>query len=783
MRFAVKLSLLGLMLFFLQILVSGLFPPQIPQEVLRLQEYLAAGVDIVYLGDSTLFYPIGQVTTGELLQEIVPEYRVGEISHAAYNLDLYLHYVRYILRGDSRPHTIIIPINMRSFSPEWDLRPGYQFTKVKKMLNMGLWFSRVFARPLEILGFYEPPIDQKIFLDTPVYRGDEPVGTVRDFEDTVEPDAKTAQGDTGFVYHDALPSDEDEEAVRQALIYRYMYRLKPGQRQLQAAFEIAELARDTDVQVLFYITPINVQQGERFLGEPFVETLNENAALVESLVEYREARILDLSTDLEAFAFVDMEHLREVGKEHVATRLAQAIRSMEGEGVSTQDTPETPPISPSAAARPSSTPVATATTTPVPTLTPTATVSATVSASATPTPSPSLTLTLAPVTNGAVLEARYLFRSTPEGGDYPVDIYRLRYRTRDLEDQLVELEADLFVPYVNAATSFPILVHAAGTTGIGDGCAPLDERPDERNWGNYRLHSLAYAAQGYMVILPNGLGFDDPDRIHPYFIAELKAHVLLDAARAVYDFAERPAADGVLAAPEQAVFFMGYSSGGHAAFAARDWAEDYAPELAVKGVIGFGPTTNVETLMKEDAVFSPYTVYAYRTFYGADIIEVEDVFLPQWVEGFESDVLTKCVDDIFDYYSRSTRDMYTPEFREILFGDRLGQEYPAFAQALATNSAGLRGESSIPVLILQGTGDTVVTPDSQRTFREQLCARGARVTYLEYAAVAHVNIRWNSFGDVLSWMQRIGQGSAPESDCAALEEQPEPEAELLAQEK
>ena len=39
------------------------------------------------------------------------------------------------------------------------------------------------------------------------------------------------------------------------------------------------------------------------------------------------------------------------------------------------------------------------------------------------------------------------------------------------------------------------------------------------------------------------------------------------------------------------------------------------------------------------------------------------------------------------------------------------------------------------------------------------------VTYLEYAAVAHAQIRWVSFGDTLSWMGRISEGETPETDC------------------
>ena len=56
--------------------------------------------------------------------------------------------------------------------------------------------------------------------------------------------------------------------MARALIYRYMGGLKPDQRQLQAMLQIAELGHENNIQILFYITPVNYQQGQRFLGQP-----------------------------------------------------------------------------------------------------------------------------------------------------------------------------------------------------------------------------------------------------------------------------------------------------------------------------------------------------------------------------------------------------------------------------------------------------------------------------------------------------------------------------------
>lgn len=864
--FAVRFGAFALLLVVLQFLVSALFPAPIPEEIVRLDEHLAAGADVVYLGDSTLFHPVGEVTTGEIVQEMLPDHRVAEVSHPAYGLDLYLSYVQYIVRQERRPQAIVLPINMRSFSPEWDRRPGYQFEKEKKVLFLGPRLARMLARPLEILGAFEPDITQEAFLETTVYNGETPVGTVRDFESLADEDVAGAlAGDGGFAYHDALPSEGDEEALEKALVYYYMYPLSEDHRKLQAMLKIARLCQENELDVIFYIAPINYQQGEKVLGSAFRGRLAENVDVVNRTLVSASApgaagsehvTLLDLSRGLEAYAFVDMEHLQETGKAYVAEQLASV---MVQPGSLVEAAEGLPEIASTPEAKPTAT-APQATQTPVPTAvqstqsltltqhqreypasrTPTATrtgVRWTSTALAAPveTPRPSIsataTVTFTPVSTvpfelieevgprpGTVTRADYVAYFEPSG-KYPVDMLRMRFRTTDVfyqadrehradeRAQLVEVRADVYIPRVpeagtqlgdptlrgpmlhgadstprgvdaTATSSFPVLAYAPGTTGLDDGCAPLNEQVRQRNWGNYHGHALAYAAQGYVVVLPNWLGFDSPEvsggpeRIHPYFIAESQAYVLLDAARAVYDLYNGSwlevvddQAEGEPAQPSRAVFLMGYSSGGHAILAGKDYAIRYAPDLVVKGVIGHGPTANVETLMREDAVFSPYIVHAYREFYGSEVIDPADVFAPRWIDTFEADVLSKCVDDIFNYYSRSARDMYSPGFRTILYGDRLAQEFPLFAEKLKENYAGVSGGAHIPVLILQGTGDTVVTPPSQKKFMGDLCAMGTSVTYLEYSAVPHTEIRWASFSDTLAWMRGIAQGVAPRSDC------------------
>jgi len=387
------------------------------------------------------------------------------------------------------------------------------------------------------------------------------------------------------------------------------------------------------------------------------------------------------------------------------------------------------------------------------------------------------------VTAGAVLDARFLERVTATAinqasalfypadnlldAAYDVDIYRLSVQSTTETGAPIDLQTDLYLPRVSATTQFPVLAYAPGTTGLGDGCAPSQEIVLGRAWGSYYTHMLSYAGQGFIGVLPDGMSYDDPKRPHEYFVAELEAHTLLDATRGAFNFlATAPTEVG--ARPLDALFFAGYSNGGHTAFAAKDFAATYAPELPLRGVISHGATTNVETLMRESPVFTPYLIYSYQFFYGSEVVTPEQVFAQNWLPTFAQDVNTKCVDEIFVYYSNDPTVMYTPAFRNALENGELGAQMPLFQTVLDANYAGIFGGFDIPVVFFQGTADATVTPLAQQQFAQDLCAKTEPVTYVALPTVRHVDTRQRSFVATLDWMRNIVDGGAPENNCDEL---------------
>lgn len=762
--FFLKLIAFIAILLTLQAAVSAMRPPELPPEILALDQQLQAGVDTVYFGDSILIYPEGEPTIPEILRGLLPTHTIGDVAHPAYQLDLYERYVNYLVEHKSQVKTIIIPINMRSFSPEWDLRPTYQFEREKTILTYGPVLSSLFYRLFDTFGLFDSPISQAEFREATVFNGDQPVGKVAEFEELIGVSATRAETNpTDFAYYAGLPSEDEVEALKGTLVYYYMFNLDPNHRKIQSLQATSRLLTENGIKPIFYITPINYQLGEKYFGPTFRERLAENTAVVEQVLRQEDIGVLNLVFDLEAYNFVDTEHLTENGKTYVAEVLAAAIEPPQPDQLTSttvDDAPTPGTFEPGVSA----TALPTTTSPPEPGSTPQPTPTATRVVPVTVTPR-----SLAGQQAGQLASTEFWTTFEPVG-NYTIEVYHLRYKTVDQNERVTEVEASLYVPQVDDPTNFPILVYGPGTTGLSDKCAPLNEGASGGNWGAYHSYMLEYTAQGLIGVLPNYQGFDEPNQAHPYFIAEFQARALLDAARAAYNFfAESPQ---IAARPMEAVFFAGYSSGGHAAFAAKDFAASYAPELPLKGVIGHGPTTNIETLLKEDAIFSPYIVQAYRDFYGPEVVDPAAVFQDRWLANFEADVMTRCVDGIFNYYSPNARQMYRPEFVEALFTDHLQTVIPAFKAALKTNAAGLsRDGVDIPALILQGTADQIVTPPSQMQFATSLCELGNYVTYVSYPAVDHSNIRLASFRDTINWIESVANGDLPESNCASLARQ------------
>lgn len=387
-------------------------------------------------------------------------------------------------------------------------------------------------------------------------------------------------------------------------------------------------------------------------------------------------------------------------------------------------------------------------------------------------------------TPGTVLENRFRTSTTRDAMDevilgfypsqqfrsarYAVDEYEMRFYTQDLNGEPVEIFAQMFVPQINESLAAPVYVFGAGTTGLIDRCAPSLEQPAVADWGRYRDYLRTYATQGFIVIMPDYVGFrdDDPDTIQPYYVAEMQGRVALDAARAVYNVFEGGAlAGGGQITPFNAVFIGGYSQGGTTVFGARDIQPDYAPDVPLEGILSFGSVTDQKNHMLTRPEFAAYRWVSWEDFYGEDMVDLDVIFADLYLPTVRNDALTMCVREAFNFYPADPSLVYRSDFYNALVNGTMAEDFPMHDQLLEANSPGFTA-SDVDVLILQGDGDETIPPPKMAEFLERFCAiEGNTVTYNEYISTTHFNTREVSYLDTLGWMASIVSGQAVADNC------------------
>lgn len=341
---------------------------------------------------------------------------------------------------------------------------------------------------------------------------------------------------------------------------------------------------------------------------------------------------------------------------------------------------------------------------------------------------------------------------------FGTEAYLLEYLSTDRNGVEATITAQLFLPdEISEPLSY---VFGPGTTGLVDRCAASRELTDGIVISNYLTYGSAVAAQGIPVLIPDYLGLSDPERLQPYFSSTDEAHVMLDGARALQNFLaeRRPEVEA------SSVFFGGYSRGGHASLAAADLLNDYAPEVELAGVVGYGSSADLEALMRDWQVAAPYMVFVFSQLYPETVVPSE-ILVSYYAENLLSEVTENCVDGIQLNFPREPEALFQPAFVEALYGGTLSTAFPGVHDALEANKPGLTGHG-VPVMLAQGSNDTVVRLESQNAYVGELCATGATVHYPIYDGVLH-DTRWVAFADTLEWIRARAEGEAAPDDCAA----------------
>jgi len=347
---------------------------------------------------------------------------------------------------------------------------------------------------------------------------------------------------------------------------------------------------------------------------------------------------------------------------------------------------------------------------------------------------------------GAVLRSERM-TGAPAGST----AYRVLYLSTGLDGTLVPVSGVVVVPPVSPPEGGrKVVAWAHPTTGVARGCAPslLGRDVFETIPGLEDALSL-----GYVVTATDYPGLGTPG-VHPYLVGLSEGRAVLDSVRAARALAE------ARAGAEFGIF--GHSQGGQAALFAGELAAEYAPELTLVGVAAAAPATDLAVLFEAARgsdfgdVITAYSLWSWSRVYQAP---VSSVLRPDKLPAVEK-IAAGCAENVGQAL-RLLADLQSlrPDF---LLADPTKVE--PWSTLIARNRTG-QAPAGAPLLVAQGTADTLVLPAVTRSFVSRLCRRGERVRYLELPDVDHIECGQKSGTAAVTWMLARFEGAPAPSSC------------------
>ena len=244
--------------------------PAYPWELNELRKGISKGTEVFYLGDSVLSFNEPEDTDKRYLPQMLEQelgVPVQPVNHASNHMLVYQEVFRYLQLRTSGPITVVLPINLRIFSPEISERPSYQFERQRFIFHYAAnpWIEPFLLPALVFKAFPKNPKSLAGFRKTEVYYGKQSVGKVADFEHRLYEAPSLAQEGDQWIYY-------------------YGYGLTRNHPQFQSFEKIIDMSvNEPRVNLVTYITPIDYQGGVRTLGERFSRQIQKNISLHGSL--------------------------------------------------------------------------------------------------------------------------------------------------------------------------------------------------------------------------------------------------------------------------------------------------------------------------------------------------------------------------------------------------------------------------------------------------------------------------------------------------------------------
>jgi pimeloyl-ACP methyl ester carboxylesterase len=342
-------------------------------------------------------------------------------------------------------------------------------------------------------------------------------------------------------------------------------------------------------------------------------------------------------------------------------------------------------------------------------------------------------------TPGSVIWSRQI--ATPKHLPAAARARRVLYRSVLPNGKPTAISGLVFTPRGHAPRhGWKLIDWAHGTTGIADVCAP------SRSAGTSYVYPQfnAWLKAGYAIAQTDYQGLGTPG-VHEYLIGHAEGRSVIDAA-----LAARHLFGGI----GKRYVIAGHSQGGQSAlFAAAEAAHD-APRLTLAGIAAFAPASHLATQVKAAAALTTpgggLSALGGLIVTGAaaasKAINLRALLSPAAYKLLPA-VQHECTDALSK--SNSWGGLAPAQIM------RPGANATALYRVLDAENPALK--ISVPVIILQGSADSLVFPTFTNQLQSELVAKGDRVTYNVVQGAVHGDVVALGNATFTSWLkQRFG---------------------------
>lgn len=344
-----------------------------------------------------------------------------------------------------------------------------------------------------------------------------------------------------------------------------------------------------------------------------------------------------------------------------------------------------------------------------------------------------------------------LIRQEPVfGAPFGAVAIRILYRSTGLKGEPIAASGIAIAPIGPPPPGGrPVVVWAHPTTGVVPHCAPSLSL----NFFQKVQGLSPMLERGYVVVAPDypGLGTAGP---HPYLIGESEGRAVLDAARAV---------KGLSVGAGNRVLVWGHSQGGHAALYAGLLARGYAPDLELVAVAAAAPATELGTLLHDDfksavgKMLTTMALWSWSRVFDAPIESVVSANVLPTV----SRLAEQCIENLFENLAAAMIEV--PLQTKFLTVPDITKVEP-WRGIMRRNTPGPLPRG-LPLLMIQGTADTIVEPAVTEAYVRRQCKAGGPVRFILMPGIPHHTIAHDAAPSAVQWMADRFAGAPPPNDC------------------